>query len=349
MPRDFTISCPLPVMNHSTIQMGHGSGGRLSAELIEKLFLPRFGNRFLDRLEDQAVLDISKGRIAYSTDTFVVNPIFFPGGDIGSLAVNGTVNDLAMCGANPKYLSAAFILEEGLPMADLHAILLSMEESAKNAGVEIVTGDTKVVDRGSCDKIFINTSGIGVIPPGVEISAANIREGDAIILSGTIADHGMAVMTSREGLSFQSSIRSDCAALNDLIDAMLNTVKTIHAMRDPTRGGVAATLNEWAKASGAGIVIEEKSIPVRPEVRGACEILGIDPLYVANEGKLLAAVPADQAETVLNAMRNHPLGKNAVIIGRAAKEHPGIVGIRTMLGVERVLDMPLGELLPRIC
>ncbi|MFN2369181.1 MAG: hydrogenase expression/formation protein HypE, partial [Desulfurivibrionaceae bacterium] len=273
----------------------------------------------------------------------------FPGGNIGDLAINGTVNDLAMGGAKPLYLSVGFILEEGLSLATLHAILLSMEEAAWGAGVRIVTGDTKVVPRGSCDKIFINTSGIGVVPAGLELSASNLKGGDRIILSGTVADHGMAVMTSREGLSFQTDIESDTAALNSLVGDMLLVSGEIRAMRDPTRGGLAATLNEFAKASAKGIVLEQERVPINRNVQGACEILGIDPLTVANEGKLVAVVPAPAADDVVETMRRHPLGRQAVVIGEVVNEHPGVVAMKTGLGVSRILDMPVGEQLPRIC
>lgn len=343
------LSCPLPIMDHDTIQLSHGAGGRLSADLINKIFLPRFGNETLDKLEDQATLELPGGKLAFSTDSFVVDPIFFPGGNIGELAINGTVNDVCMCGANPLYISASFILEEGLPMEDLHRIVLSMEEAAKNAGIRIVTGDTKVVNKGNCDKIFINTTGLGIVPDGVNISAANLHAGDKIILSGTIADHGMAVMTSREGLSFQTQVKSDTAALNSLVEEMLNVTKDIQAMRDPTRGGVAATLNEFARSSTIGIQIDGDQIPVKPEVHGACEVLGIDPLYVANEGKLIAVVPDNGAEEILSVMHQHPHGKDAAIIGVVVEDHPEIVTIKTGLGVNRILDMPVGEQLPRIC
>lgn len=346
-PEDF--SCPVPIMEHDTVQLAHGSGGKLSADLIDKLFLPRFSNDILDKLEDQAVLDFPPGRLALTTDSFVVDPIFFPGGNIGDLAVNGTVNDICMGGATPLYLSVAFIIEEGLPMESLHAILLSMENAAKQAGVKVVTGDTKVVSRGSCDKIFINTTGVGVVPPEIQISAANLQVGDKIILSGTIADHGMAIMTSREGLSFQSRVQSDSAALNDLVSGMLEFASDIHAMRDPTRGGVAATLNEFARSSQVGITIYEESIPVLPDVRGACEVLGIDPLYVANEGKLIAVVSPDHADDILKIVKTHPFGKHAVIMGEVVDDHPGIVAMLTGLGASRIVDMPVGEQLPRIC
>ncbi|MFH1853268.1 MAG: hydrogenase expression/formation protein HypE [Candidatus Neomarinimicrobiota bacterium] len=343
------LSCPLPIMDYDTIQLSHGAGGKLSAQLIEKLFLPRFGNQTLDKLEDQAVLTLPPGRVAFTTDSFVVDPIFFPGGDIGDLAVNGTVNDICMSGADPLYISVAFILEEGLPMETLHRILLSMETAARAAGVTIVTGDTKVVNHGKCDRIFINTSGLGVVPDGVNVSAANLQPGDKIIISGTVADHGMAVMTTREGLSFQSRISSDTAPLNGLVKAMLAATREIHAMRDPTRGGLATSLNEFARSSKVGIRLEEGAVPVRPEVNGACEILGIDPLYVANEGKLVAVVPGQIAGQVLTAMRRHRYGQDATIIGEVTSDNPGLVIMHTGLGANRIVDMPVGDLLPRIC
>ncbi|MBE0565338.1 MAG: hydrogenase expression/formation protein HypE [Krumholzibacteria bacterium] len=339
----------MPILDHDTVQLAHGAGGRLSADLIGRLILPRFTSPELDRLEDQAVLDLPPGRLAFSTDTFVVSPIFFPGGDIGELAINGTVNDVAMCGAGPVALSVGFVLEEGLPLADFHRILCSMEAAAKRAGVRVVTGDTKVVGRGACDRIFINTSGLGVVPAGVELGAGLIRPGDAVVLSGTLADHGMAVMTAREGLGFSSTVRSDTAALNGLVRLILDVCPGVRALRDPTRGGVATTLNEFACAGGVGIVLEEASLPVRPDVRGACEILGIDPLYVANEGKLVAVVPADAAEAVVAAMRGHEHGRGAVVIGKVTDEHASRVTMITGLGARRIVDMPVGEQLPRIC
>lgn len=344
-----SLACPLPKMDYETIQLAHGAGGKLSADLIEKLFIPRFGNETLDKLEDQAVLDIPKGKIAFTTDTFVVDPIFFPGGNIGELAINGTVNDVAMSGAQPLYISVGFILEEGLSIETLHKIALSMENAAKRAGVKIVTGDTKVVNHGSCDKLFINTSGIGVVPEGVNISANRLTPGDKILISGTAADHGMAVMTTREDLSFTSKIKSDTAALNGLVKTMLNVSKEIHAMRDPTRGGVATTLNEFAKQSNVGIQLYTDSVPVRSEVKGACEVLGIDPLYVANEGKLIAVVPPLIADQILTAMQAHDIGKNSTIIGEVTDTNKGIVVQTTGLGVNRIIDLPVGEQLPRIC
>ena len=346
-PEDFT--CPLPIMEYETIQLAHGSGGRLSAELVSRFFLPRFGNDTLNRLEDQAVVAFPQGRLALTTDSFVVDPLFFPGGDIGDLAINGTVNDVCMSGATPLYLAVAFILEEGLPMTTLHRVLFSMEKAAKIAGVQIVTGDTKVVNRGCCDKLFITTTGVGLVPEGVNISAAALKPGDKVILSGSIGDHGMAILTSREGLSFASRVQSDTAALNGLVAQMLQASPAIHAMRDPTRGGLATTLNEFAASSGVGIILEEAVIPVRPQVRGACEVLGIDPMYVANEGKLVAVVPAEVADRVVAAMRSNSLGREAVIIGEVVAGNPGLVVMRNALGAQRIVDMPVGEQLPRIC
>ena len=343
------LSCPVPILSHDTVQLAHGAGGKLSNEMIDKIFLPRFLNSTLEKMEDQAVLENPGGRIAFSTDTFVVDPIFFPGGDIGDLAINGTVNDIAMSGAVPRYLSVGFILEEGLSFETLHRIVLSMERAAKLAGVQIVAGDTKVVNRGSCDKLFINTSGFGFVPDNINISASNLQVGDKIILSGTLADHGMAVMTTREGLSFQSTVASDTAGLNHLVQDMLGVSTHIHAMRDPTRGGLATSLNEFASASKVGIQLYGDTIPVKENVRGACEVLGIDPLYVANEGKLVAIVAPDIADNMLSAMRNNELGKAATIIGEVTAKHPGIVAMQTGLGANRIVDMPVGEQLPRIC
>lgn len=344
------LACPLPITRHDTVQLAHGSGGRLSAELIEDIFLPHFGNPALNRLDDQAVLARPDGRIAFSTDSFVVDPIFFPGGDIGELAVNGTVNDVAMSGAIPLYLSVAFVIEEGLAVADLSRIAVSMARAAKIAGVRIVTGDTKVVGRGACDKIFINTSGVGVLPDGVSLGSDRIQPGDRIIVSGTLADHGMAILTTRAGLSFESRIASDTAALNGLIAVMLAAGgEGIRVLRDPTRGGVAASLNEWAKSSQKAMRLFEERLPVRPAVRGACELLGIDPLYVANEGKLLAIVSPDTSDQVLAAMRANSQGRDAVLIGEIIAADHGRVTMRTVLGAERLVDLPLGEQLPRIC
>ena len=345
-------SCPIPIFDHKQIVLGHGSGGKLTADLIEKIFLPAFSNQVLDKLDDQAVVTIGGARLAFTTDSFVVTPIFFPGGDIGRLAVHGTVNDLAMSGASPLYLSAAFILEEGLAVDDLRRVVESMREAAAQAGVQFVTGDTKVVNRGKGDQIFITTTGIGVIEGGVSISAERAQPGDQIILSGYIGDHGMAIMSQREGLEFEGAIASDCASLNGLVAAMLATPPGgdfIHCLRDPTRGGAATTLNEIAKHARVGMVLREQSIPVRESVKGACEVLGLDPLYVANEGKLLAIVVPERAEAVLRHMQQHELGRDAAIIGEVVAEHPGMVLMKTQIGGTRVLDVMFGEQLPRIC
>jgi len=341
--------CPLPINQATEVLMGHGSGDKLSAQLIENLILPAFRNPALELLDDQAVLSVGDARLAFTTDSYVVTPIFFPGGDIGELAVNGTVNDLAMGGARPLYLSLAFILEEGLPIAELERVVESARRAAERAGVRIVTGDTKVVGKGSGDKIFINTSGIGVIPSGIELSSSRIRPGDAILLSGTIGDHGIAILSQREGLEFEGELLSDTAPLHELAAAALRACPGIHAMRDPTRGGLAATLVEFASRRHLGIEVEERSIPMRDTVRGACEILGLDPLLVANEGKLVAFVPEQLSARVLEALRNHPLGRDAARIGRVTESHPGFVILKTPVGGERVLDLPFGEPLPRIC
>ena len=344
-----TFSCPLPIMRHSTVQLAHGSGGKLSAELIATMILPRFANQALDRLNDQAVLALPPGRIAFSTDTYVVDPLFFPGGTIGELAINGTVNDVAMAGAAPLYLSVGLVLEEGLAMETLHQVLVSMEQAAVKAGVQVVTGDTKVVPRGKCDKIFINTSGLGLVPDGLDLDASHLRVGDRVIVSGTVGDHGLAVLTCREQLSFTTEIRSDTAALHGLVGLMLHASPEIRVLRDPTRGGVATSLNEFAQSAGLGIVVEEGAIPVHPAVRGACEVLGLDPLTVANEGKLLVVVGPGSADRLLTAMRGHELGREARVIGEVVDDHRGLVALRTGLGVKRVLEMPVAEQLPRIC
>jgi len=329
------------------ILLAHGSGGKLSQDLI-KSFLPDLANPILDKLDDAAVFEVS-GRLAFTTDSYTVSPIFFPGGDIGKLAVCGTVNDLAMSGARPLYLSLAFIIEEGLPVADLKKVLASIKKAAAEAGVKIVTGDTKVVDQGSADKLFINTAGVGAVPEGVNISASNARPGDKIILSGTIGDHGIAVLSRREGLTFRTPVPSDCAPLGKLVADMLKVSANIHALRDPTRGGLATTLNDFAEQSGVGIIIEEDKVPVAPAVAAAGELLGLDPLYIANEGKLAAAVTASDADKILAAMKRNKYGGNAVIIGEVIAEHPGRVVMRTAMGASRIVDVPVGELLPRIC
>ncbi len=348
METPFALSCPLPITQHKTIVLGHGSGGRLTAQLVRDLFLPAFDNPALNKLDDQAVLDIGTSRIALTTDSFVVTPLFFPGGDIGKLAVNGTVNDLAMSGARPMFLSAAFIMEEGLPLEELTRVTHSMAQAAREAGVAIVTGDSKVVNRGSADKLFITTAGIGVVPDGVQISASNARPGDVIIISGTIGDHGMAVWSTREGLEFESAIVSDTCALNSLVEAMI-AAGEIHTLRDPTRGGLATSLCEIAASSGAGIEIDANSVPVREDVKAACETLGMDPLFVANEGKLVAMVSAESADRVLEAMRANPQGREARIIGRVVAQHPRMALLKTEIGGSRILDLPFVEQLPRIC
>lgn len=342
-------TCPLPILDHQQIVLGHGSGGKLTAELIEKFFVPAFRNPFLDALDDQAVLSIGDSRIAFTTDSFVVTPIFFPGGDIGRLAVNGTVNDLAMSGARPLYLSSAFILEEGLASEDLRRVVDSMRVAASEAGVLVVTGDTKVVDRGKGDQIFITTTGIGIVEKPLQISASLARAGDVVILSGFIGDHGMAILSQRENLSFDGDIASDTAPLHELVAAMLGASLDIHCLRDPTRGGVATTLNEIASRSRVGIEIDETTIPVRDTVRGACETLGMDPLYIANEGKLVAVVAAGAADRVLAAMQEHPHGRYARVIGRVVSGHAGMVLLRTQIGGTRMLDVMFHEPLPRIC
>jgi hydrogenase expression/formation protein HypE len=330
------------------ILLAHGSGGQLMHNLIKKSFVSTLSNPILEKLDDSAVFDLS-GRLAFTTDSYVVSPIFFPGGDIGKLAVCGTVNDLSMTGAVPLYLSLSFIIEEGLLLADLTKIVNSINEAAIEAGVKIVTGDTKVVDKGSADKLFINTSGVGIVPPGVDISGANARPGDKVIVSGTLGDHGMAVLSQREGIRFQVPVPSDCAPLNKMVAEMLATGAEIHCLRDPTRGGLATTLNEFAQQSRVGIRIDELSLPVNPAVLGACELLGFDPLYVANEGKLVAVVAPGDVDRVLATVRKNQYGQKAVIIGEAVKEHPGRVVLKTRLGASRIVDVLVGELLPRIC
>jgi hydrogenase expression/formation protein HypE len=349
------LTCPVPLSNHTHILLGHGSGGRLTADLIERLFVPAFGNQILSALEDQATVSFSATngvkvpRLAFTTDSFVVRPIFFPGGDIGKLAVHGTVNDLAVGGAQPLYLSAAFILEEGLPISDLTQVVASMREACDVAGIRLVTGDTKVVDRGKGDQIYITTSGVGLVPDGRSLSIGNARVGDQILVSGTIGDHGIAIMSVREGIEFETVLKSDTAPLTDLTRVMLEACPRIRCMRDPTRGGLSSALNELATASRIGVELNEAAIPLRAEVRAACEILGLDPLYVANEGKLIAVVPPDDAERLTEVMRDHPLGQNAAVIGSVVVDHPGMVTIHSVIGGERVVTMLAGEQLPRIC
>jgi hydrogenase expression/formation protein HypE len=343
-------SCPLPLDEREVVLLAHGSGGRLSLELVDRLIVPALRNPALEQLDDQALLDLDgPGRLAFTTDSFVVTPIFFPGGDIGALAVNGTVNDLAMGGARPLALSLAFILAEGFPLADLERVLESVRRAAERARVPIVTGDTKVVGRGCADGIFVNTSGIGHVPAGVALGSASVEPGDVVVVSGTMGDHGIAVLASRHGLELQGELASDTAPLHDLVRALLDACPGVHAMRDPTRGGLAASLVEVASRRRLGIEIDEASVPIRDDVRGACELLGIDPWLVANEGKLVAFVRESDATEALRVLREQPLGRSAACIGTVTSSHPGSVVVRTQLGAHRVVDLPLHEPLPRIC
>jgi hydrogenase expression/formation protein HypE len=343
-------SCPLPLADYPTIVMGHGGGGKLGNELVEHLFLPAFRNPALENLGDAAVLELSSGRLAMSTDSFVVQPLFFPGGSIGALAVNGTVNDLAVSGAEPKFLSASFILEEGFPLAQLAAIVSAMADAAAQAGVRIVTGDTKVVERGHGDGCYINTAGVGVLRSGINVGPDRAQVGDVVLVSGTIGDHGMAIMSVREGLEFESQIWSDCAALNGMIADVLEAVgPAVHTMRDPTRGGLASTLNEIAASANVGIDIDEAKMPVRSEVQSACELLGLDPVYVANEGKAVFFVAPESADRALDVLRAHPLGRDAAQIGMVTAQHPRMLVARTAMGANRVIATQIGEQLPRIC
>jgi hydrogenase expression/formation protein HypE len=342
-------ACPVPFVDREHVLLGHGSGGRLTAELIETLVLPAFRNPALAPLDDQAILPIPAGRLAFTTDSYVVTPLFFPGGDIGKLAVHGTVNDLAMGGARPLALSLAFIIEEGLPLADLRRVIESARAAAEAVGVPIVTGDTKVVGRGAADGLFVNTSGVGLVPEGVNLSSGRVAAGDVILLSGTLGDHGMAILAQREGLALGGALASDTAPLHELAAALLAASPGAHALRDPTRGGLGATLVEIASRRRLGVEVDERALPVREAVRGACELYGLDPLLVANEGKLVAFVPAAEAPAALAALRAHPLGREACAIGRVTEEHPGLVALRTPVGGRRILDLPLEEPLPRIC
>jgi hydrogenase expression/formation protein HypE len=342
-------TCPAPLRDQPRIVMGHGGGGTLSAELVQHVFAPAFGGEVLAQMGDAAALSLGGVRLAFSTDSFVVRPLFFPGGSIGDLAVNGTVNDLAMSGARAAYLSCGFILEEGVELETVSRVAEALGAAARTAGVEVATGDTKVVEAGHGDGIYLNTAGIGLVPAGVDLRPQRVVPGDVVIVSGAIGVHGVAIMSVREGLEFGVEIESDCAALGGLVETMLAVTPDLHVLRDPTRGGLAASLNEIAAASGTGVVVTERDVPVPPEVANACAVLGLDPFYVANEGKLVAFVPREHADAVLDAMRAHPLGKEARIIGEAVREHPGMVVARTGLGGTRVVDMPLGEQLPRIC
>ncbi|HYE90136.1 MAG TPA: hydrogenase expression/formation protein HypE [Terriglobales bacterium] len=342
-------ACPLPTSRYEHIVLGHGSGGRLTADLVARVFLPAFHNDVLAALEDQATVRVGGGRVALTTDSFVVRPIFFPGGDIGRLAVHGTVNDLAVGGAEPLFLAAAFILEEGLAIADLERVVASMRAACAEAQITLVTGDTKVVDRGKGDQIFITTTGLGVVPAGRTLSIAAARPGDRVIVSGTLGDHGIAIMSVREGLAFETTLESDSACLTPLVRAVLDASSEVRCMRDPTRGGLASALNELATASRVGVTIVESALPIRPEVASACEVLGLDPLYVASEGKLVVIVAPQDADRVVDAMRKHPLGERAAVVGEVVAEHPGMVTQRTRIGGERIVTLLAGEQLPRIC
>jgi len=343
-------ACPLPLSGgDDRVLLGHGSGGKLSAALIRNVFLAAFHNPILARMDDQAIVSINGVRLAFTTDSFVVKPLFFPGGDIGSLAVHGTVNDLAMGGAQPLFLSAAFVIEEGFPIEELRRVVASVQRAAAEAGVQVVTGDTKVVEKGSGDGLFLNTSGLGVVPEGVQLSAGQARPGDRVLLSGVIGEHGIAILAQREGLEFEGALASDSAPLHTLVAAMLEASTEIRCLRDPTRGGVSSALNEVAAQSQVGIQIDERAIPLREEVKGACELLGLDPLYVANEGKLLAIVAPEATDRVLEVMRRHPLGARASLVGTVTAAHAGMVTMRTLVGPTRIVDMLAGDQLPRIC
>jgi len=343
------LVCPIPIGSYPTVLLAHGGGGRLMQQLIDHVFAPAFSNPALDARHDAAIVTVGSARLALTTDSYVVKPLFFPGGDIGSLAINGTVNDLAMAGARPLALSAGFILEEGLPIETLTRVVASMRVAAAEAGVHIVTGDTKVVDRGKGDAVFINTAGIGVLEHDLTIGPAGVRHGDAVVLSGDIGRHGIAIMATREGLAFESAIESDCAPLVAPVLDLIAAGVQVHCLRDLTRGGLASALNEIATAGGCGISIDERAIPVREDVRGACELLGFDPLYVANEGRFVAFVPADQAEGALTVLRRHAVSSGAVVIGAASDDPSRLVTIKTGIGASRVVDMLSGEQLPRIC
>lgn len=352
MIAQFPASCPLPLNDYSKVLMAHGGGGRLTEQLIEKIFLPAFDNPLLSQRHDGAVIELNGQKLAFSTDSYVIHPLIFPGGDIGSMAVNGTVNDLAMCGARPLFLSAGFIIEEGLPMETLWRIVQSMKQAAAEAGVHIVTGDTKVVDKGKGDGLFINTAGIGVVGHPLNISPTNVRPGDTVLLSGDIGRHGMAIMSVREGLQFETTIESDCAPLVTPVFALLDAGIEVHCLRDLTRGGLSSALNEIAKASQTEINIKDNAVPVREEVRGACEILGLDPLYVANEGRFIAFVAPHDAERALAILRSQPVSSEACVIGTVQSAiigERGLVTLQSQIGVNRILDLLSGEQLPRIC
>ena len=347
--KDFTLSCPLPISDYPHVLLAHGGGGKLMQTLIDKMFRPSFTNSLLEQNHDSTIINLEGTKIAFTTDSYVVKPIFFPGGDIGTLAVNGTVNDLAMSGAKPLYISLGMIIEEGYPMEELWKVVSSIKDAAKAAGVEVVTGDTKVVDKGKGDGIFINTSGIGIINHDIKISPKNIKPGDVIILNGDIGRHGICIMAEREGLEFESKIQSDCAPLNSIVQMLIDEKINIHCMRDLTRGGLSSGLNELAEASSTEIMIDEKMVPVNEDVQGACEILGFDPMYVANEGKFIVFVNSEDAAKCLKLMKSHPLGQDSVIIGEVNSASKPIVKLKSRIGTTRILDMLSGEQLPRIC
>ena len=347
--KDFTLTCPLPITDYPTVTLAHGGGGKLMHQLIEKMILPAFKSPLLETRHDGAVFTLGGARLAFTTDSYVVNPLFFPGGDIGSLAINGTVNDLSMCGARPRYLSCGFILEEGLPMETLWAVVQSLKQAAEVAGVQLVTGDTKVVDRGKGDGIFINTAGVGLIEHDLTIAPASVKAGDVVLLSGDVGRHGIAIMAMRQGLEFESKIESDCAPLNLAVQALMDGKVGVHCLRDLTRGGLGTTLIEIAEATGQQILIDELKIPVRDDVAGACEVLGFDPLYLANEGRMIVFVPENEAAKALELLRKSPNTAGAVEIGRVTGERGGLVKMKSRIGTTRIIDMLSGEQLPRIC
>ncbi|MGA3128247.1 MAG: hydrogenase expression/formation protein HypE [Candidatus Korobacteraceae bacterium] len=347
--KDFVLSCPLPITDYPTVTLAHGGGGKLMHQLIEKMILPAFNSPLLEARHDGAVFELGGARLAFTTDSYVVHPLFFPGGDIGSLAINGTVNDLSMCGARPVYLSCGLILEEGLAMETLWAVVQSLKQSAEIAGVQLVTGDTKVVDRGKGDGVFINTAGIGIVEHGLTIAPSSVREGDLVLLSGDIGRHGIAIMAMRQGLEFESKIESDCAPLNGAVQKLISGKVGIHCLRDLTRGGLGTTLIEIAEATGLQITIDESKIPVRDDVGGACEVLGFDPLYLANEGRMIVFVPENESARALELLRTDPHTAGAVEIGRVSTESGGLVKMKSRIGTTRILDMLSGEQLPRIC
>lgn len=343
------LNCPIPITDYDRVMLAHGGGGKLMHQLIDKMIYQEFKNEFLSQNHDGAILPVKGNRLAFTTDSFVVNPIFFPGGDIGDLAINGTVNDLVCCGAKPLYLSLGFIIEEGLLMEDLWKIIQSIKKAVQKAGVKIVTGDTKVVEKGKGDGIFINTTGIGELYPNQNINPVNCKPGDVIIINGGIAEHGIAIISKREGLQFETDILSDSASLNSMMHDVFEQCNNMHVLRDPTRGGLASTLNEIAQSSKTGITLFEKYLPINEAVKGACELLGFDPLYVANEGKILIILPEKEAGQVLQIMKKYPEGKNSCIIGEVTETHPGKVQLHTVIGSKRIVDMISGEQLPRIC